>query len=70
VSLEGVAEQIADAAAIRRFIEAYNPKYQWDLKTETVLDMGPIFAVRPRKVIAVDATPGEFQGSATRWQFD
>ena len=52
------------------FVEAYNPKYQWDLKPETVLDMGPIFAVRPRKVIAVDATPGEFQGSATRWQFE
>ncbi len=48
---------------------AYNPKYQWDLKLETVLDMGPMFVVRPRKVIAVDATPGEFQGSATRWQF-
>ena len=62
VSLEGVAEKIADAETIRRFIEAYNPKYQWDLKPETVLDMGPIFAVRPRKVIAVDATPGEFAG--------
>jgi hypothetical protein len=31
---------------------------------------GPIFAVRPRKVIAVDATPGKFQGSATRWLFE
>jgi hypothetical protein len=70
VSLEGVAETISDAETIRRFVEAYNPKYQWDLKVETVLDMGPIFAVHPRKVIAVDATPGEFQGSATRWQFD
>jgi nitroimidazol reductase NimA-like FMN-containing flavoprotein (pyridoxamine 5'-phosphate oxidase superfamily) len=70
VSLEGVAERITDAAAIRRFVEAYNPKYQWDLKVETVLDMGPIFAVRPCKVIGVDATPGEFQGSATRWIFD
>ena len=70
VSLEGVAETISVAETIRRFVEAYNPKYQWDLKVETVLDMGPIFAVHPRKVIAVDATPGEFQGSATRWQFD
>jgi nitroimidazol reductase NimA-like FMN-containing flavoprotein (pyridoxamine 5'-phosphate oxidase superfamily) len=69
VSLEGVAGKITDAATIRRFVEAYNPKYNWDLKPETVLDMGPIFAVRPRKVIAVDATPGEFQGSATRWLF-
>lgn len=70
VSLEGVAEKVADALTIRRFVEDYNRKYNWDLKPETVLDMGPIFAVRPRKVIAVDATPGEFQGSATRWLFD
>jgi nitroimidazol reductase NimA-like FMN-containing flavoprotein (pyridoxamine 5'-phosphate oxidase superfamily) len=69
VSLEGLAAKITDTATIRRFVEAYNPKYNWDLKPETVLDMGPIFAVRPRKVIAVDATPGEFQGSATRWLF-
>jgi len=69
VSLEGVAEKVVDDATIRRFVETYNPKYQWDLKPETVLDMGPIFAVRPRKVIGVDATPGEFQGSATRWVF-
>jgi hypothetical protein len=40
------------------------------LKVETVFDMGPIFAVRPRKVIGVDAAPGEFQRSATRWLFD
>jgi len=70
VSLEGVAEKISDMETIRRIVEAYNPKYQWDLKPETVLDMGPMFAVRPRKVIAVDATPGEFQGSPTRWQFE
>ena len=69
LSLEGVAEKISDAGTIRRFVEAYNPKYEWDLKAETVLEMGPIFAVRPRKVIAVDATPGEFAGSATRWKF-
>jgi nitroimidazol reductase NimA-like FMN-containing flavoprotein (pyridoxamine 5'-phosphate oxidase superfamily) len=69
VSLEGSAEKITDAETIRLFVEAYNPKYEWDLKVETVLDMGPILAVRPRKVIGVDATPGEFQGSATRWQF-
>lgn len=69
VSLEGVVEQISDAETIRRFVDAYNPKYQWDLKPETLLDMGPLFAVRPRKVIAVDATPGQFQRSATRWLF-
>lgn len=70
VSLEGVVEKVTDRKTIRRFVDAYNPKYKWDLKPETVLDMGPIFAVRPRKVIAVDATPGKFQGSATRWLFD
>ncbi len=70
VSLEGVADKVADAEMIRRFVEAYNPKYQWDFRPETVLDMGPIFAVRPRKVIAVDAAPDQFQGSATRWLFE
>ncbi|HYK63472.1 MAG TPA: pyridoxamine 5'-phosphate oxidase family protein [Patescibacteria group bacterium] len=70
VSLEGRAVKVTDPKIIRRFVETYNPKYQWDLKPETVLDMGPIFAVRPRKVIAVDATPGKFQSSATRWLFD
>jgi hypothetical protein len=70
ISLEGVVEKVTHAATIRRFVEDYNRKYNWDLKPETVLDMGPIFAVPPRKVIAVDAAPGEFQGSATRWLFD
>jgi Pyridoxamine 5'-phosphate oxidase len=70
VSLEGVAVKVTDRKSIRRFVDAYNPKYQWDLKAETVLEMGPIFVVRPRKVIAVDATPGKFQSSATRWLFD
>jgi pyridoxamine 5'-phosphate oxidase-like protein len=70
VSLEGVAGKITEVKTIRKFVAAYNRKYNWDLKPETVLDMGPIFAVRPRKVIAVDASPGKFQSSATRWLFE
>jgi hypothetical protein len=70
ISLEGVAERITDVETVRRLVDAYNPKYQWDLKPETVLDMGPIFAVHPRKVIGLDATPGQFQQTPTRWQFE
>ncbi|HYL59313.1 MAG TPA: pyridoxamine 5'-phosphate oxidase family protein [Candidatus Acidoferrales bacterium] len=69
VSLEGAVEKVSDPATLKRFVEAYNPKYSWDLKVETVLDLGPIFAVRPRKVLGFVDTPGEFTGSATRWQF-
>ena len=70
VSLEGVAKTTIDPETIRRFVEAYNLKYKWDLKPETVLDMGPVFAVRPRKVLGFDSTPDEFIKSATRWEFD
>jgi hypothetical protein len=70
ISLEGVAETVSDPETIARFIEAYNPKYNWDLTPETVQALGLIFAVRPRRVLAFDDTPGEFQGSATRWEFD
>jgi len=70
ISLEGVAETVSDPATILKFIEAYNPKYNWDLTPETVRALGYVFAVRPRKVIGIDASPEEFQGSATRWEFD
>ena len=70
ISLEGVAETVSDPATILKFIEAYNPKYNWDLTPETVRALGLVFAVRPRKVIGIDASPEEFQGSATRWEFD
>ena len=33
VSLEGVAEKITDAATIRRFVEAYNPKVRVGLES-------------------------------------
>jgi hypothetical protein len=69
ISLEGVAETVSDPATILRFIEAYNPKYSWDLTPETVRALGLVFAVRPRKVIGIDASPDEFQRSATRWEF-
>jgi hypothetical protein len=69
ISLEGVAETVADAETIARFIAAYNPKYNWDLTPETVRTLGLVFAVRPRKVLAFNDAPGEFQTTATRWEF-
>ena len=67
ISLEGVAETVADAETIAKFIAAYNSKYNWDLTPETVRTLG--FAVRPRKVLAFNDAPGEFQTTATRWEF-
>jgi hypothetical protein len=32
--------------------------------------MGLLFAVRPRKVLAFNDAPGDFQTTATRWEFD
>src|SRR5713101_5060642 len=69
ISLEGVATTVADEPTIARFIAAYNPKYNWDLTPETVRALGLVFAVRPRKVLAFNDAPGEFQTTATRWEF-
>ena len=35
-----------------------------------VLDMGPLFVVRPRKGLAFQDAPGKIQSAATRWEFD
>ncbi len=70
ISLEGVAETVSDDATIARFVEAYNPKYDWHATVAEMKKMGLVFAVRPRKVLAFNDAPGEFQTTATRWEFD
>ena len=54
----------------RGFVEAHNSKYSWDFTVETLVALGPVFAVRPRKVLGFDDFPDEFPGSATRWTFE
>src|SRR5580692_5224856 len=70
VIVEGVAE-IADVAARRKLIPAYERKYDWDLSKmkEDMLSMKePIFAVRPKTVFAL--WEKYFQSKSTRWRFD
>lgn len=69
IIVEGVAE-IADVAARRKLIPAYERKYKWDLSSmkEDMLSMKePVFAVRPRVVFAL--WEKHFQTKSTRWTF-
>jgi hypothetical protein len=69
VIVEGIAE-IADVAARRKLIPAYERKYKFDLSTmkDDLLSMKePVFAVRPRVVFAL--WEKHFQGKSTRWVF-
>ena len=69
VIVEGIAE-IADVAARRKLIPAYQRKYDWDLSSmkDDMLSMKePVFAVRPKVVFAL--WERYFQSKSTRWQF-
>jgi hypothetical protein len=70
VIVEGVAE-IADVAARRKLLPAYEKKYNFDMgkMKEDILSMKePIFAVRPRVVFGL--WEKEFIGKSTRWKFE
>ena len=70
IIVEGVAE-IADVAARRKLIPAYERKYKWDLSSmkDDLLSMKePVFAVRPRVVFA--RWEKYFQSKSTRGVFD
>ena len=70
VIVEGTAE-IADVAARRKLIPAYEKKYKFDLSTmkDDLLSMKePVFAVRPRVVFGL--WEKHFQGKSTRWKFE
>lgn len=69
VIVEGIAE-IANVAARRRLLSAYERKYKFDMGTmkDDILSMKePVFAVRPRVVFGL--WEKDFAGKATRWQF-
>jgi hypothetical protein len=70
VIVEGVAE-IADVAARRKMIPAYERKYDWDLskmKDEMLSMKEPVFSVRPRLVFGL--WEEHFQEKSTRWKFE
>ncbi len=70
VIVEGIAE-IADVAARRKLIPAYERKYDWDLskmKDDMLSMKEPVFAVRPKVVFAL--WEKYFQTKSTRWRFE
>jgi hypothetical protein len=70
VIVEGTAE-IADVAARRKFLPAYERKYKFDMKAmkDDILAMKePVFAVRPRVVFGL--WEKYFQSKSTRWKFE
>jgi hypothetical protein len=70
VIVEGTAE-IADVAARRKFLPAYERKYKFDMKAmkNDILAMKePVFAVRPRVVFGL--WEKYFQSKSTRWKFE
>lgn len=70
VVVEGTAE-IADLAARRKFLPAYERKYKFDMKAmkDDILSMKePIFAVRPR--LAFGLWEKYFATKTTRWVFE
>jgi PPOX class probable F420-dependent enzyme len=70
IIVEGVAE-IADVAARRKMIPAYERKYKFDLskmKDDMLSMKEPVFAVRPKLVFAL--WEKYFQTKSTRWRFE
>jgi len=70
IIVEGVAE-IADLAARKKLLPAYERKYKFDMSTmkDDILSMKePVIAVRPRLVFAM--WEKYFQSKSTRWKFD
>jgi len=67
VTVEGVAEEIADRASLKPFYETYKAKYNWDMEQEGFVNE-PVYVVRPR--VAFGIREHDFTSSATRWTFD
>jgi hypothetical protein len=69
IIVEGIAE-VADVAARRKLIPAYQRKYDWDLSAmkDDMLSMKePVYSVRPKVVFAL--WEKYFQTKSTRWTF-
>ena len=66
VILEGVAQAVSDAVAIKRFAQAYRKKYEEEIDTAQF----PVYAVRPRTAFGFVSTAEAWAGTATRWRFE
>ncbi|MBI2868077.1 MAG: pyridoxamine 5'-phosphate oxidase family protein [Chloroflexi bacterium] len=68
VILEGVAEEVTKAAALKQFAEAYAAKYQVEVDvTPEARRVNAVFVVRPRTAYAW--LESDYPGGATRWEF-
>ena len=70
IIVEGIAE-IADVAARRKLLPAYERKYKFDMSSmkDDILAMKePVFSIRPKVVFAL--WEKHFQDKSTRWKFD
>lgn len=68
VVIEGVAEEVRDRETQARFVEAYNPKYDWDFDVEQLAK--GLYGVTPRVAFSWLESRGEgFSGTATRFEF-
>ena len=65
VIAEGLAEEVADPELLRRFVELYKTKYDWDVDPS----QGGIYAVRPTVAFAFIENADDFPQTATRWRF-
>jgi PPOX class probable F420-dependent enzyme len=68
VIIEGVAEIVTETAAIQRFLDGMNAKYNTDYAIE-FLDPAKNASVRVRPRRAFGLKENEFEGSPTRWEF-
>ena len=68
VVIEGTAEDVSDPSLLKRFADAYNPKYDWNFSVDE-LQRGGVYAVTPRVAFSWLDSRGEgFSGTATRWR--
>ena len=69
--LEGVAAAVTGAGRLQAFLDAYNPKHDWDAAatdegvTDSAGAAGPAYRVRPRVVFGWDVD----MRAPTRWSF-
>jgi general stress protein 26 len=64
--LEGLARLVDDSDLRRRFGEAYQTKYDFDMEGFNE----PFYAVHPLRVFGFTTANGQFTKTATRWVFD
>jgi PPOX class probable F420-dependent enzyme len=67
VVVDGVAELVTDAGAVRAFADATNTKYRTGYAYE-FFEQNALVLVRPRSVFGL--ADGRFTESPTRWVFD